>query len=254
MLGEGRTLILNLISLLSVILTIVWVIVVIILMLQPPPVEVSIEPTLVPTLTITPTFTPSNTPPPPTWTNTPLPTDTPTVTLSPTLTITPTNTITNTPGPTNTPSITPTPSTSPTPLPTATPTGPTPTFTPSISPFPYDLRSPVTFTANFANSLGCEWQGMGGTVVDINGSPFGAGTLRVHAFNSDFDALADVGSNSLYGAGSGWEIVVDNVINNRLYFVQLETVNGTVVSPTISVQFPSDCNQNAAILGFIQTR
>lgn len=219
-------------------------------------VDVSRLPTEVPTLTPTFTHTPTNTSPPPSWTPTFTPTDTPTETHTPTLTPTASATITDTPGPTLTPSLTFTPSASPTFTATFTPEGPTPTFTPSVSPFLFALRDPVNFVANFANpSAGCAWQGIGGQVRDLNGNEI-TGNFQVRVFNSEIDRTVAIGTNSLYGPVSGWEVVVDSAVNNKLYFVQLETASQrpTVISPRIDVVFPGTCDRNAAIITFIQTR
>lgn len=211
-----------------------------------------------PTALVLPTFTPSNTPQP---TSTPTDTLTPTITLSPTTTptetLTPTAspTITETQGPTSTPSTTPTPEASFTPTPTASPTGPTATFTPSPtspSPFPFDLReNQVIFTQNFANTAGCAWQGIGGQVFDLAGNPLPG--LQVHVFGSDIDRFVQSGQNTLYGV-AGWEQQVGNVISTNTYFVELQTAQGTVVSPSVQVTFPNDCARNLALVNFIQTR
>lgn len=215
------------------------------------------EPSATPTETLTPTIT--RTPLPPTFTPTPTETFTPSPTLTEPPTITPSATITDTPAPTATASVTNTPSATDTPIATPTPEGPTPTFTPSVSPFLFELRDQVTFVRNFANTAQCAWQGVGGQVIGIDGQPF-ARNLQVRVYNSGFERVVTVGSNSLYGqtgangVNSGYEAQVSNAINNQLYFVQLETVNGVAVSPTYQVQFPSSCEGNVAIINFLQQR
>ena len=55
--------------------------------------------------------------------------------------------------------------------------------------------------------------------------------------------------------GMNFEIVpFDNKINANIYFVELQTTAGTVVSPRVEVGFPADCSQNVALVRFIQTR
>lgn len=248
---SGR--IFNLLSIVFVVLTIVWVIFVITRLLGPS-VEVQTVASL-PTPVTIPSLTPSVTPPPTsTPTDTPTPTETLTPTVTPTETIAPTAspTITDTPGPTSTPTDTPTPQATFTPLPTETPSGPTATFTATTSPFPFDLRNnEIVFTQNFANQAGCAWQGIGGQVFDLNGNPLNG--LRLHIFGPNLDRFVDSGSNTQYGQG-GWEQPVDNVINTNTYFVQLETTAGTVISPRVQVTFPGDCARNVALVNFIQTR
>lgn len=91
-------------------------------------------------------------------------------------------------------------------------------------------------------------------MFDFNGNevPSTSG-LQVHVFGAGVDLRRAVGSNSIYGA-SGWEVPVDVKINPNTYFVELETSRGTVISPRITVIFPSDCAKNAALVRFIQTQ
>ena len=209
------------------------------------------------TETLTPTLT--RTPLPPTFTLTPTETLTPLPTETFTASPAPSATITDTPAPTFTPSQTFTPAASNTPLPSDTPIGPTATFTASPSPYLFILREPAAFVRNFANSAQCAWQGMGGQVVNLEGTPF-VGNLQIHVYNNQFDRTVPVGSNSFYGTAgpngetSGWEVQVTSAIDTQLYFVQLETQNGTLVSDTVQVQFPSSCEGNVAIINFLQTR
>ena len=189
--------------------------------------------TLVPSITPAPTHTPAPTatPVPPTATLTPEPSATATGTPPPTETGTATATATNLPPPTLEPS----------------PTGPTP------SPFPFDVRGDgANFTTNFANTAGCAWQGIGGQVFDVNGSPLT--NIQVHVFGvNNFDQYTVSGSNSLYGAG-GWEISVGTTISASNYVVELITTQGTRISSQVTVSFPGDCTRNLALVNFIQTR
>lgn len=257
----------NMVTVASLIGTLLVIGVVGVLMLSPAPqpreIELTLlaqsliptrEPSATPTETLTPTTTST-----PTETLTPTITNTPTETPTQTATIAPSATITDTPAPSLTPSHTPTPANTDTPTPTATSDVPTETFTPTLSPFLFDLRENVVFIRNFANTAQCAWQGVGGQVVGIDGQPFSR-NLQVRVFNNTFERVVPVGSNSLYGqigtngVNSGYEVQISNAINNQLYFVQLETVNGVAVSPTYQLQFPSTCEGNVAIVNFLQQR
>jgi hypothetical protein len=250
-----RATIFNLISLIFFVLAIVWIVVVVMLMLGPPVTDPASAAAVLPTVVVLPTLTP---------TLTPLPTSTPTDTLTPTITLTPTETptltptippsatITDTPTVSATPSDTPTPLATFTPLPSATPTGPTPTLAPTQSPFPFRLREEnVILTQNFANSGGCAWQGLGGQAFGLDGTPLPG--LQIHVFGDTVDFFVATGSNTLYGP-AGWEQPVDTTINNKTYFVQLLSAQGTIISETIQVDFPGDCSQNLALVNFIQDR
>lgn len=254
------TRILNLISLLASIATVFVIIGVIVLVLTPTAEQIEAANTL-PTVVSFPTEVPSASPTatsnrptlPPTFTETPTTTFTPTPTFTLTSTITPSPTITTTPRDTDTPTVTFTPSISPTIVPTATATGPTATLPASVVPYPFILRESITFVPNSFNTLGCSWQGVGGQVVDSNGNPFGEGSLQVHVFSNDgnVDRIVLVGSSTLFNSQASWEAAVDTTVNNRTYFVQLETNIGTQISPTYNMTFPQDCNRNAAIVNFI---
>jgi len=211
-------------------------------------------PTLPPSATPTATDTPGPPTLPPTFTPTFTSTFTPTPSFTPTATITLSPTITSTPRATDTPTVTFTPSASPTVTPSLTPTGPTPTFTPTVIPFPFILREDIFFVNNNFNTLGCNWQGVGGQVVDTNGNPFGSGNLQVHVFdaNGTIDRTVTVGSSTLFNGQASWEVAVDSTINNRTYFVELQSSIGTVISPTYNFTFPQTCDQNAAIVNFRQ--
>jgi hypothetical protein len=244
----------NLITAIFVLLTFT-VIVVVAFRFAGGPVERPQAAVQLPPLLVLPTLTPSNTPTEtlvPTFTDTPTNTLTPTTTPTETPTTAPSSTITDTPRPTDTPSATFTPSVSPTFTPTETPTGPSATPPPTLSPYLFDLRDgQVIFTKNFANSAGCAWQGIAGQVFDLNGSPLNG--LRVHVFGTNVDQFTESGTNSLYG-GAGWEVATDNKISSASLFVELQSAGGTIVSPRITVSFPSNCDQNLALVYFKQVR
>ncbi len=240
----------NFISILFLLLTVGVIAFTVVQFLEPPPVRVTPQvlvptvavlpsqtPSVTPTFTLTPTVTPS---PTPSFTPSPVPTETPTTTLTPT--------ITDTPQPTPTPSITPTVLTD-TPAASATATGPTPT---RPSPFPFQLReADVVFVRNQFNDQGCAFQGIGGQVQDLNGDPLNG--IQIYVFGPGVDRRTESGFNTAYGPG-GWEIPTGSQINGSTYFVELRSELGTVISPRIEVTFPSNCDQNVALVYFQQAR
>lgn len=207
-----------------------------------------------PTSTFTPTVTPTETPPPPSATNTATatetitytPSHTTTVTMTATFTPSPTNTL---PPPTATPTKTYTPTPSETPTPTLTPTGPT--FTPT-SQFPFMVQpGSIILRQNFGNAAGCNWQGIAGQITTDRAEPVAGVQIRVRG-----STLAEIstlsGTNLAYGP-SGWEIQVSTTPNTALYYVDL-WVAGQQVSETVSIVFSGTCQQNLAMVNFIQTR
>jgi hypothetical protein len=252
--GQGSARIFNILSIVFIVLTILFVLFVIAQLVAPPPVRVA---QVLPTVASIPTDVPTNTPRPtlpPTFTLTPTETLTPTATQTETPTLAPSPTITETPGPTPTPTITPTPTVTETA--TLIPTSDAPTIT-SPPPYVFGLDGEqVIYTTNFINSAGCSWQGVTGNVFDQNNAPLPG--IVVHVFNApgspQVDQRVRSGSNSLVGEGSGWEVGVGNTPSPSTFFVQLETEVGTIVSDRVQVVFPGTCDQNQAIVNFIQVR
>lgn len=272
--GQGRAQVYNLISILFLVLTVGAGVLVGARMAAPPPAPTPIA-FNVPTSAVLPTITPSFTP---TFTLTP----TATLTLTPTITpsISPTVTwtlipsltpsLTSTIPPSLTPSLTPVPSETPTIPPSLTITStlpPTLTSVPSVtpvgggfipqntapppSPYPFILRDQVIYTSNFANTAQCAWQGIGGQVFDLNGQPLL--NMRVHVFGNGIDLFTTSGTNTLYGL-SGWEVPLNTTVTSNSYIVELQTSEGTIVSPQTTISFVPDCTKNLALVNFAQTR
>jgi hypothetical protein len=207
------------------------------LLLAPPPV---------PALTPLPTFigelpslTPSNTP---TATATGTATLPPTFTPRPSETATPTATASRTALPSATP-LRPSETPSHTPTPSITPT---PTETPI--PFPYIAQGEPVLSANTVNSLACAWQGVGGEVVGLTAAQ--AATLRVRVVSDAAEATAALGSNSLYGRETGWEVVLGTRPAVLLAYVRLESLDGLPQSPEVLVRFGGECTSNLARVTF----
>jgi hypothetical protein len=274
--GQGSARLFNFISLFFLLLAVIVLVFVVVKMAgpvlaRPTPVISVATPAVLPTATTTNTAT--NTPLP-TWTETPTPTSSATTTNVPTLT--PSNTLppSDTPPPSATLTLTFTPSITPSLEPSLTITNTlqpsqtpviTDTLVPTVgsnftaqptepppSPFPFDWKDgQVIYTTNFANTAGCAWQGIGGQVFDLNDQPLGQ--IRIHVFGSGVDTYAVSGSNTLYGI-SGWEIPVSNAVLANSYLVELQTSQGTIISPQVQVTFTADCSRNLALVNFKQTR
>jgi hypothetical protein len=186
--------------------------------LQPtftPVVEVT-QP-LAPLPTLAPTLTPSSTPF--------LPSRTPRPTNTPTATFTPIGTATFTPSPTNT-----------------------------RSPFPFTKTVDTPrYTEQRFYDVGCSWLGFAGQVFDTGGRPVGTG-YRVHVFSegaAGIDTYGIVGDAPIYGA-AGWERFVNDEPFVWTYFLQLERVDGTPVSPVYQVTTRASCRENLVIVNFVQ--
>ena len=116
----------------------------------------------------------------------------------------------------------------------------------------FQLRhNQVAFTSNFANDLGCMWQGFGGAVISSDNDPLDG--IKVHIYGNGVDFYSSSGTNPLYGPG-GWEIQVADSINNGTYFVEIQSQKGAIISHTVAVTFPQACDGNLAVLNFEQVR
>jgi len=248
----------NIITLLFTLLTIVMCVLLVLLYtktIRPPRAfnpATAVQATIAVFPSNTPTVTPSLTPipsdtsqptstrvPSKTFTPTSTPSDTPTATFTATATYTASKTPTNTRTPTSTktPSATIDPS-----LPTKTPPG-----------FPFKIgENNPAYTANLDASTGCNFQGIGGQVYDMNTQPLFNITINVSSPNG-FNQSTTSGSNPRYGP-SGWQVQTGANVSNATYLVELRTDKGVPLSPKVSVAFSGICDQNLALINFFQTR
>ncbi len=179
----------------------------------------------------------------PTLTVTPLQLE-PTWTASPTLVMTPSDTPrpTFTPLPTFTPfSLVP---------PTRTLKPPTATATPKA---PFNATTQQVDSTVIHPDLACNWAGIGGTVLDSNGSPMigMVVVLRGTLNGKTVDQTTVTGINKEYGP-SGFEFVLGNApvaTKNELY-VQLVDLQTIPLSDKITVNTSGDCAKNLVLVRF----
>ncbi len=87
------------------------------------------------------------------------------------------------------------------------------------------LDDQILFTRNFANKDECNWQGIGGQVVGLNGSPLLNMRVRVVGAGGT-EKFAISGWNILYGE-AGWEIPLNSYLTNNSYLIELYSQDGT---------------------------
>jgi hypothetical protein len=169
----------------------------------------------------------------------------PTWTASPTLQLTPSNT----PRPTFTPFFTNTPFSLVPPTKT-----PKPTSTPKA---PFSASSQQVESTVIHPDLTCNWAGIGGTVVDANGSHVvGMVVVLRGTLNGSTVELTTVsGINKEYGQ-SGFEFVLGNtpIASNKTLYVQLVDLNNIPLSDKVVVSTSSDCAKNLVLVRFKKTR
>ena len=169
----------------------------------------------------------------------------PTWTASPTLQLTPSNT----PRPTFTPFFTNTPFSLVPPTKT-----PKPTSTPKA---PFSATTQQVESTVIHPDLACNWAGIGGTVVDSNGSHI-VGTvvvLRGTLNGSTIEQQTVTGINKEYGQ-SGFEFVLGNtpVATNKTLYVQLVDLQNIPLSDPVYVTTSSDCSKNLVLVRFKKNR
>ena len=179
-------------------------------------------------ITLVPSPTPSPTLPA-TWTPTPA------VTFKPISTRPP-----DTAAPTRTPLVSRTPTRSPA-LPTRSPYK----FTP--------VKPPVLTSDPYGAACG-NWGGVGGQVLDVNGSPLkgvsivGWGGPVAQQAKKSFVSGSDARINKFYNGDAGYELYIGAPGDFDFYVVVYE--NGLAVSPVVKVRMVNDCTRDLALIDF----
>ena len=188
-----------------------------------------------------------------------VPTDTPapiklepTWTASPTLALTPSNT----PRPTFTAIFTDTPFSLVPPTKTPKPTSTAkPTKTPKA---PFTAISVTTVESTVIHpELGCNWAGIGGTVVDTNGGQIFGTVVVLRGFlnGKSVDLTTVSGITPEYGQ-SGFEFFLGDapVASTKTLYVQLVDQSNVPLSDKVEITTYNDCTKNLVIVRFKQNR
>jgi hypothetical protein len=153
---------------------------------------------------------------------------------------------------------------------------PRPTFTPFFTSTPFSLvpptrtprptntpRAPFGATTQLVEStiihpdLACNWAGIGGTVVDLNGSHIVGNVvvLRGTLNGNTVEQQTVTGINKEYGQ-SGFEFVIGSApIETRgTLYVQLVDLQNIPMSDKIFVNTSSDCTKNLVLVRFKKNR
>jgi hypothetical protein len=229
-------LVLNILTLLVLILTACVAIVYLNILIDPHSALNPFQPPTLPPTYSVPSATPtSRNELPPTWT--PAPTQEPTST--------------STPRPTSTPPASPTPINL---EPSITPTdGPTPVYS-----FAVQEGSPQAIPNIYHPELGCNWMGVAGQAVGLNGGPATGlivqvgGSLGGQLFET---RLSLTGAAPQYGQG-GFEIQLAEkaVDSNETLWIQLVDQASNPFSDKIYFVTYSDCQKNLVVIHFKQVK
>lgn len=126
-------------------------------------------------------------------------------------------------------------------------TRPQPTPTQDIRPF--DLKEEATYKPY--SIMNCNWQGIAGTVYDVQNTPLDDANLQIRVLGADTDNVVKVGDN-LGLKGYNWAIKLGDQVTNDTYFLRLEDLEGNAQSPMVRLTYDSSCEKNLAVVNFIQ--
>jgi hypothetical protein len=106
----------------------------------------------------------------------------------------------------------------------------------------------VSYIAN-QNGRGCEWQSIGGTVTQPDGSALNG--YRVRVTGEGVDSTVFSGAAQLFGAG-GYEFPLASAPTTQLLLVQLFSPEGAPLSDLVAVETRATCEENVVLLNFRQ--
>lgn len=197
----------------------------------PPPIVVNAYQS--PTPTITPLGLGA------TWTPPPTPMQSPSATLASTFTPIPSATLFSLTPASATPTVTKTATV------TNTPKAP---FSANVN----AIQSDITFSS--LEAFGCNWQGIAGSVLDVNNAEiFGLVIRLVGTYNGKtVDILVISGSAPAYGPKSGFEFVLGTtpIISKGKLYLQLLDQAGLPLSENVYIDTYDDCEKNLVLVRF----
>jgi hypothetical protein len=126
---------------------------------------------------------------------------------------------------------------------------PPPSFTPALFPFTL-VEAGVVYVPN-GNGEGCNWSSIAGSVTDLQGQPLNGYEVHMRGENEEISVFS--GSALTYGPG-GFELPLSGAPLAAQYTVQLLNPSGAPVSDEYSVETRESCDENVAIVSFVQNR
>lgn len=141
-----------------------------------------------------------------------------------------------------------------TPIPSPTPITPTPTPTLDTSNPPFALSGDVIYAPN-ENGEECDWLSIAGTVTGLNGEAMNNYGIQITDAEDPerLDERVFSGAALTFGEG-GFELNLGNAPRLAQYEVRLYSPAGVPVSDVGFVITSDQCDQNVAIITFVQTR
>ncbi len=143
-----------------------------------------------------------------------------------------------------------------------TATVPAPTLAPTYSSgmYPFELESDPIAMANtvFHTDGDCNWQGVAGRVVDMNGNP--QPNIRVHlrgiydGKSVDLTTLTGLAAEWYGESGFEFQLGETPLASSSLISVQLEDQSFLPISDQIIISTYADCTKNLILVNFKQVR
>jgi hypothetical protein len=124
---------------------------------------------------------------------------------------------------------------------------------PPAGDWPFALDGGEVVYAPNETERGCDWASIAGTVTGLEGEPLE--NYAVHIVETDDPDQLDVrvfsGASQVFGPGS-FELVLGGAPRESGYTVQLFTPAGAPVSDVYEVHTRANCEENVAIVDFVQ--
>ncbi len=117
------------------------------------------------------------------------------------------------------------------------------------SPYPFTVYEEGAVYVPNPNEQGCRWASIAGTVIDLNGAPVSG--LAVHVVGEGIDEIRFTGTALPYGP-SGYEVFLNGAPLSGQYVIQLLSQTGTPISAEFPLATSSVCEENVAVINFVQ--
>ncbi len=106
-----------------------------------------------------------------------------------------------------------------------------------------------------ANGRGCNWSSIGGTVTDVTGQPLNGYAIQIVDIEEPtrLNVVVTSGSSLNFGVG-GFELALGSTPRIRSYRIQLFDSANNAVSEPFQIFTREECDQNVAVVNFIQVR
>lgn len=123
--------------------------------------------------------------------------------------------------------------------------------TPSASIFPFMLADTGVIYIPNTNGRACNWSSIAGTVTGMKGEALNGYGIEIQGDALDEKVFS--GTAQTYGAG-GFELFLNGTPKAGQYVVQLFSTAGAPVSDKYPVRTRETCQENVAVVNFIQRR